>query len=1192
MEQAHKLRLKKLYIHGFKSFADRVEMTFEHGVTGVVGPNGCGKSNISDAVRWVLGEQSARQLRGSKMEDVIFNGTEKRRRMAYCEVTLTFDNEDHSLPSDYTEVSVTRRVFRTGESEYLLNGTACRLKDVVDLFRDTGIGRDGYSIVGQGRVGEILSQKSEDRRQVFEEAAGIVKYKTRKLEAEKRLENTEQNLSRVADIISELEARLEPLRAQSEDARRYLAMREEQKGLDLNVFLIRSERYQEKIAELRLTAENMRETLAQNEREQQALNERRENVQNQLSEREEKAAELRESLQALIQEVEAQEGQANVLRERLAASRREQARVEDEKRAAEEGETGMRRRIETLEGEIAREGEQVAAREEQQAALDRALEEAETAAARLEAEAEDAKERVIRFMNDMGDVKSEQARLTALGEAIDRQLASLSAGAEEDSRVTADLKRAEEDAEGIWDEENDRLKALNEAARSASERKRQADEEYERLTAESQKLLSIKQELGSRLKLLTEMQRDYEGYNLSVKQVLMEAERRDGAGVHGVVASILHAPQKLERALDMVLGGTLQNVVVDRDEDAKAMIEYLKRNRYGRATFLPISSIRGRTLDMGERRVLSMPGCVGLASEMVTYDPIYRGIVENLLGRTVIAEDLNSGIAIQRAGRYQFRLVTLDGDVMHSGGSMTGGSVQSRMTSLLSREREITESTENMKKLTEKLAQAQNQLKKGEEERAALKRERAQLFDDVHQQEIAVTRAEDHLARAREELNSHTGRAARVNEARAQLAEQKAEILSQLDALGQRRETTEGEGEELRRKAQELQTSLSEKRVALNAQRQETGDARVALATAKRGFEALKQDLVRLNAQKGDAARVLAEAAESLRALGERLKADEEALTTEEGRLELARRGLNAAREDFQRADESRLKAQTELKEISESAERLRVATEEFTDRSHRAEMALSRAENDLEQMTARIWEDYQLTYEGAEPFRDPDFKLAESEKRLNTLRAAIRAMGPVNVSAMDEYRETSERYTELTAQRDDLTRAKDDLMGIISELTSKMETQFRAQFEQLDVYFRQTFTELFGGGRAELRLEDPKDALNTGIEIVAQPPGKKLQMLSLLSGGERALTAIAILFAMLKLKPTPFCILDEIEAALDDANIDNFAEYLQTYSNKTQFVVVTHRKGTMSRCDALYGVAMEEKGVSKLMSVKLADAV
>ena len=1186
------MRLKKLYIHGFKSFADRVEMTFEHGVTGVVGPNGCGKSNISDAVRWVLGEQSARQLRGSRMEDVIFNGTEKRRRMAYCEVTLTFDNEDRSLPSDYTEVAVTRRVFRTGESEYLLNGAACRLKDVVDLFRDTGIGRDGYSIVGQGRVGEILSQKSEDRRQVFEEAAGIVKYKARKSEAEKRLDNTEQNLSRIADIISELESRLEPLRLQSEDARKYLAMREEQKGLDLNVFLIRSERYQEKIAELRLTAENMRETLAQNEREQQALNERRESVQNQLSEREEKAAELRESLQALIQEVEAQEGQANVLRERLAASRREQARVEDEKRAAEEGETGMRRRIETLEGEIAREGEGVAAREERQTALDRALEEAEAAAARLETEAEDAKERVIRFMNDMGDVKSEQARLTALGEAIDRQLASLSAGAEEDSRVTADLRRAVEDAEGVWDEENDRLKALNEAAREISERTRRAGEEYERLTAESQKLLSIKQELGSRLKLLTEMQRDYEGYNLSVKQVLMEAERRGGAGVHGVVASILHAPQRLERALDMVLGGTLQNVVVDRDEDAKAMIEYLKRNRYGRATFLPISSIRGRTLDMGERRVLSMPGCVGLASEMVTYDPIYRGIVENLLGRTVIAEDLNSGIAIQRAGRYQFRLVTLDGDVMHSGGSMTGGSVQSRMTSLLSREREITESAENMKKLTEKLAQAQNQLKKGEEERAALKKERAQLFDDVHQQEIAVTRAEDHLARAREELNGHTGRAARVNEARAQLAEQKAEILSQLDALGQRRETTEDEGEALRKKAQALQASLSEKRAALNAQRQEAGDARVALATAKRGFEALKQDLSRLNAQKGDAARALAEAAESLRALACRLKADEEALTTEEGRLELARRGLNGAREDFQRADESRLKAQTELKEISESAERLRVATEEFTDRSHRAEMALSRAENDLEQMTARIWEDYQLTYEGAEPFRDPDFKLAESEKRLNTLRAAIRAMGPVNVSAMDEYRETSERYRELSAQRDDLERAKNDLLGIISELTGKMETQFRAQFEQLDVYFRQTFTELFGGGRAELRLEDPKDALNTGIEIVAQPPGKKLQMLSLLSGGERALTAIAILFAMLKLKPTPFCILDEIEAALDDANIDNFAEYLQTYSNKTQFVVVTHRKGTMSRCDALYGVAMEEKGVSKLVSVKLADAV
>ena len=1186
------MRLKKLYIHGFKSFADRVEMTFEHGVTGIVGPNGCGKSNISDAVRWVLGEQSARQLRGTKMEDVIFNGTEKRRRMAFCEVTLTFDNEDHSLPVDYSEVSVTRRVFRTGESEYLLNGTACRLKDIIDLFRDTGIGRDGYSLIGQGRIDEILSQKSEDRRQVFEEAAGIVKYKTRKQEAEKRLENTKQNLDRVTDILDELESRIEPLRVQSEDARKYLALREEQKGLDLNVFLVRTQRYQERIEELRQTTEELRQTLSENESEQAELGARRASRQNELAQSEKETADLRESLQTLIQEVEAQEGAANVLRERMAADQRERDRLEGEFRAAQEGSGGIEKRINELSEEIERESASLSGKEEALKALDAELSEQEKATAACEEQSEEAKERVIRFMNDLGDVKSEQARLTALREAIDRQIASLSAGSAEDDEQTGAYRRAVEDAEDVLSAEKERFQALENAVREVSEKTRGSGEEFDRLSAETQKLQSARQELGSRLKLLTEMQRDYEGYNLSVKQVLKEAERRGGAGVHGVVASVLHAPQRLERALDMVLGGALQNIVVDRDEDAQEMIEYLKRNRYGRATFLPISSVRGRTLDAAERRVLSMPGCVGLASEMVEFEPVYRGIVDSLLGRTVIAEDLTTGIAIQRAGRYQFRLVTLDGDVMHSGGSMTGGSTQSRMTSLLSREREITESTENMRLLNEKYERAQQKMRDSEETRAALKKERAQLFDELHQQEIAVTRAEEHLSRANEELRSHSARAGRVVAARAQLEEQKTEIENELSELGKRKQNEEGAGDELRAEAKRLQTQLSEMRTKLDETREKASDARVKLATAARGLEAQRQDLERLNRQKGDTARIMRESGEALKALGERMDGDESALKDEENRLALMKSSLENARAEFQKADGARLRIQAELQEISENAERLRVLTEELSDRNHRAEMLLSRVEGELEQMTARIWEDYQVTYEGAEPFRDPEFKLSESEKRLNVLRAEIRAMGSVNLSAMDEYRETSQRFAELSAQKEDLTHAQDDLLGIISELTGKMEKMFKSQFEQLDVYFRQTFSELFGGGRAELRMEDPKDPLGCGIEIVAQPPGKKLQMLSLLSGGERALTAIAILFAMLKLKPTPFCILDEIEAALDDANIDNFADYLKTYSVKTQFVVVTHRKGTMYRCDALYGVAMEEKGVSKMMSVKLADAI
>ncbi len=1186
------MRLKKLYIHGFKSFADRTEMLFEHGVTGVVGPNGCGKSNISDAVKWVLGEQSARQLRGAKMEDVIFSGTEKRRRMAYCEVTLVFDNEDHALPSDYTEVSVTRRVFRTGESEYLMNGSACRLKDIVDLFRDTGIGRDGYSIIGQGRVGEILSQKSDERRLVFEEAAGIVKYKTRKQEAERRLENTRQNLSRVYDILTELEARIEPLRVQSEEARKFIALRDEQKGLELNVFLIRSERYRERIDELTETVNALKEALNENEREQYALSQRREKCQAQLTDKEIETARLRDELQELIRETEQQEGAAGVVRERLQAAVRDHERASRELEAAREGGSGIEKRISELSSQIEAERQEIESREAEQAALEDELSRSEKETETLEEETESVKERIIRAMNAIGDVKSEQARLTALLEAAQRQISSMSESENEDGKRTETLMRQLSDAEDVLTQEKERLSAFTKAATEISEKTRKAGEEYDQLAGESQKLNSMRQELSSRLKLLNEIKRDYEGYNLSVKQVLKEAERRGGAGVHGVVASIIRAPQRLERALDMVLGAALQNIVVDRDEDAQAMIEYLKRNRFGRATFLPISSVRGRTMDAGDRRLLQMPGCIGLASELVEYDKKYQGIIVSLLGRTIVAEDMTSGIAIQRAGRYQFRLVTLDGDVMHSGGSMTGGSVQSRMTSLLSREREIKEGNENMLLLNERYREMQERMRAQEDLRAALKRERAQLFDDLHQQEIAVTRAEEHYVTAKDEIDQHRARAERVVLAREQLLQQKEEIEQNLEMLSARKQDEEGAGVELRRRAQQMQSELVEKRILLNGVRDRAGAHRVQLATAKRGFEALQSDLNRLNAQKGDQARILREAGETLAKCEEEILKDQEQLKNEERTLSLLKASLNEARSEFKKADEGRLAVQSELKEINEAAEALRVSTEELTDRNHRGEMALARVENDLKQMTDRIWEEYQLTEEGAEEFRIADFRLAESERRLNAVRAEIRQMGSVNVSAMEEYRQTVERFTELSRQRDDLDRAQSDLVGIIEDLTGKMEKQFKAQFEQMDVYFRQTFTELFGGGRAELRLENPNEALTSGIEIVAQPPGKKLQMLSPLSGGERALTAIAILFAMLKLKPTPFCILDEIEAALDDANIDNFAEYLKTYSTKTQFVVVTHRKGTMARCDALYGVAMEEKGVSKMMSIKLADAV
>ena len=1186
------MRLKRLYIHGFKSFADRVEITFEHGITGVVGPNGCGKSNIADAIRWVLGEQSAKQLRGSKMEDVIFNGTDKRRRLGYCEVTLTFDNEDHALPIDYTEVSVTRRAFRTGEGEYMLNSQPCRLKDIVDLFRDTGTGRDGYSIIGQGRVDEILSQKTEERRQVFEEAAGIVKYKTRKTEAERRLENTSQNLDRVNDLVESLEERLEPLRLQSEDARKYLALRDELKGLELNAFILRSDRYTQRAQELSESLESAAQEGSANEQLREELAAKREDSQSLLSQGEMQSAQLRETLQELIREVEAAEGNAGVLRERLIAYEKERQRLEGEKAAASEGEQGLLKRIDMLSEQIASSQEETQKLHTELDALESELTQKEEHLSKLESDAEEAKEAVIGAMNALGDARSEQARLEALSQAIGVQIKALGANIEKSDALGEDKLRALNDAKSQLEEEKKRQNILASDARQLNDETRRLGEEFENKRTEANELLAQRQELSSRAKLLNEMQRDYEGYNLSVKQVLREAQRLGMASVHGVVANVIHADARIEKAVETALGAALQDIIVDTEEDAKQLIDFLKQNRFGRATFLPISAVRGRTLDPSERRVLSMPGCIGIASEMVSYDGKYRGIAENLLGRTVIAENLALGIPIHRAARQSFRLVTLDGDVMNVGGSMTGGSNVSRMTSLLSREREIKETGEKLADMNRRLKQYETELTELSQKRAALKGSRQEAFDAFHQQEIAVTRAQAHLSQAEDEWNAHAQRMDALEGERQNLTAQLEDISAQQAELLSRKQMSEDSSEQLRSEAARLQGEVNRERPQVNAFRENVVAERLKAAASDKDLEVRKNELERLVGQKGDTRQMLLDAEENLKKLSLSVDADSERLRSEEESLGIARKNLTETRAEFEKADAARLSAQETLRAINEKLENLNREAEEISDKTHRLELLKQKIESDLNNLTARIFEDYQLTYEGALEFRSEEFRLSEGERRINAIKTEIKALGSVNVGAMDEYREVSQRYEEMSTQRDDLIRAKEDLLDIIGELGGKMEAQFKEKLALLDVYFGETFTALFGGGQARITLEDPDNALTSGIEIAAQPPGKKLQLLSLLSGGERALTAIAILFAMLKLKHTPFCMLDEIEAALDDANIDNFASYLKSYSDNTQFVVVTHRKGTMSACDALYGVAMEEKGVSKLMSVKLAEAV
>ena len=1182
------MRLKRLEIYGFKSFADRTVVVFDQGITGIVGPNGSGKSNLSDAVRWVLGEQSAKALRGGKMEDVIFNGTQKRKRLGYCEVSLVFDNEDHALPVDFAEVMITRRVYRSGEGEYYINKAACRLRDIIELFRDTGVGKEGYSIIGQGRIGEILSQKSEDRRGIFEEAAGIVKYRTRKEESEKRLANMRDNLSRVEDIIAELESQLEPLAKASETARHYLALRDELRVLECSSFVLRSDRAKERIADAEAMLTGLREAIEQEEKRAGELTAARDAANETSQALEEQVSAAHESVLELTREKEAREGE-------LAMLRAEIARMEKDVLNLSQEEDVRRARSEALEGEI-RQNEadtlstrtQITELQRELHAKEAALEAAQEAAREAEETLEAHKSAIIDAMNRLSDVRTSEARLATMRKELERRGEEAKAQREEleiiAERLDEHLSEAKRELEEFRQAEGE----LQEAGRIIEQESQEAAQKIARIQQAVSDANGQKQAAASRLRVLREMERDYAGYQQAVKQVLLHA--RGNQGVRGVVASLMQVPKELERAVEAVLGGALQNVVTSDEYIARDMIAYLRSNKLGRATFLPMTTITGRTLSSQERQLLSMPGCVGVASELVGFAPEYRGIVENLLGRTVVAENLDAGIEIMRRGKHAFRLVTLEGDVMHSGGSMTGGSSASRMTSLLSREREIKEHEELLEKIEQQIKDYELRLEKGEAFRQGVKQRRAQAFEDLHQAQIDVSIASERVRTLSAQRESHAQQEQRCDLLCAQIAENLSQIDSQLAGARSTQAGEERTSDEMNRRTGELSDILYEKREALDALREEAQHVRVTLAAKERDLTALTADGARMHREQEEIAAQLYQAHERRETLIVEHQNATQQMAADTQLAVACGEKLKDAQQTLSERQAQRGESQERVRALTQEIDALHEQLAQDQDKGHKAEMILSRTQAELTQMQQRIWDEYELTYAGAKEYLTEPFDLAASDRRTGDIRREIRAMGPVNVTAVEDYRACRERYEELAGQRDDLLKAEDDLKGIIETLQRQMERQFMENFRLMQQYFAETFAKLFGGGHAELRLLDESDVLGCGIEIVAQPPGKKLQLLSLLSGGERALTAIAILFAMLRLKPTPFCFLDEIEAALDDGNISTFADYLREFSTDTQFVVVTHRKGTMERCDSLYGVAMEEKGVSTMLSVELKD--
>lgn len=1184
------MKLKKLELYGFKSFAQRTEIVFDEGITGIVGPNGSGKSNIGDAVRWVLGEQSAKTLRGASMSDVIFNGTQKRKPLSYCEVSLVFDNDDHALAMEAAEVMVTRRVYRNGESEYYLNRTACRLKDVVDLFRDTGIGKEGYSIIGQGRIDEILSRKSEDRRQVFEEAAGIVKFKARKEEADKKLQRTLENLERVDDILDELMKRLKPLEEQSRNARVYLELSTELKDLDLNLFLIRSDRARARLSELESELLTVQTILADTESALTDKTTRRDETQNRIDQLEEAITKARTELMECAEHVHESQKKLSALQSRRETRSENRQRIVREQEEAQERLAEIEKDHVRIQADVEKQHSLIADAEQILRATQEAAEKAQAKEKEADAALEAQKAAVIDQMNRLSDVRNDKTRLNTMQAQMETRLTEIEESSGALQEQEAALREALTAVEKQMETENQHQQQCQEKLAQARQASDEADAAYANLRADVEKQSADMQAAASRHNVLTEMTRDMEGYNMAVRRAMTYAKQRGLTGVKGVLAQLMTVPQAYETAIDMALGAAQQNIVTDTEETAKELINYLRQNRLGRATFLPMSAIRGKTLYGNERNALKLPGCLGVASELVQCAPEYRGIVENLLGRTVIADNLDHGIPIMRAGNHAFRLVTLEGDVMHSGGSMTGGSAQSKVSNLLSRERELKELTAKLQTGRAELDKCRQELTQRQQTAQEKRQKVSDAVNALHQQEIAVAREQARRESVFADLNTHLQRMQETEQARVQLHQSLEDIRQQLETIEHQRTGAQGDQSAMEQKTIEMQNALVKARAEASAENDRLMVRTLQLSDLRHGLSDLERDEAHAQQDQAQILREQERREQLLHEMDELDAIDENDMKREEA--ESARRQKEQLRQESaaQAIEQRRSQAQSDLRDILSDMENLHEAYNRDSEKLHKTELAKARIEGDQKNLQNRIWDTYKLTYAGAEEFRRTPFDEKESDCRAAELQGQIRALGTVNVGAVEEYAETKARVDDLTAQQQDLKRAEMDLRELIERLLIQMRSTFVENFSKMQGYFAETFTRLFGGGHAELKLMDPDDPLNCGIEVNAQPPGKKLQLLSLLSGGERALTAIAILFAMLKLKPTPFCILDEIEAALDDANIGYYADYLKEYSKGTQFIVVTHRKGTMERCNSLFGVAMEEQGVSRMVSVSLQD--
>lgn len=1183
------MRLKGLELQGFKSFADRTVLDFENGITAVVGPNGSGKSNISDAMRWVMGEQSAKSLRGGSMQDVIFSGTQKRKPLGYAEVSLIIDNSDKKLPVDFEEVVVTRRLFRSGESEYYINKSSVRLKDIHELFMDTGVGRDGYSIIGQGKIAEIVNTKSDDRRTMFEEAAGITKFRYRKEEAERKLSHTNDNITRVNDIITEIEGQIGPLKQQSEKAKKYLNLRDKLKVLEVNVSLKNIVKYRKLIEEVGSQMETLNAQLTDINNKIEENEKQTEQIFADINEAEKFAEENRNKQQLNIQTLSEYKSDIEVLKSKIDGNNDNIKRIKGEieelnvkfdeiEKSVMDEEIGFNelKNKETSLNEIVKELEQKLLDFDRESAKDNE-------------DINSINTEIIENMNTVANIRSKISNCKALIQSY----------AERAETVKNELADKKGDIDRLCSNVDGLQNSYDNLNRDHTELKNKLDSErteYLKLVAncndieeEFHKTKNNLEQSISRQKLLKDMEKSFDSYSRSVKAVMNEYSNGSLKGVklYGTVAGLVNVSKDYSTAIEVALGGSAQYIVTETEEDAKKSIEYLKRTKQGRATFLPVSAAKSSSFN--EKGVEACKGYIGIASELIDFDKKYDGVISGLLGRVVVVDDIDNAVAISRKYSYKFRVVTLSGELLAPGGSMSGGSRNST-NGLFARSNEIVELEETIKDLSSKCNELENKY--------------ADLSSVVEQKKVHVESLQTEVSEKNNELIKIQSDLTHYYAFKDSLLDgQKAmnNELSQLDIQVEDMEKQivlhDSEIETVNSKIAALEKEIDMKRERLGIDlksREEIlekiGDIKIELNTVLKDVEMYNQKISMVNLRKQEITVNISQKEkniEEIRTVNDDINEDIDFKTEQ---IESINEEIASLNEIIKNSEDARKEAQESIKKQQELNKNLRDNQLVVQQEQSRVESKKTKTDVELENIINKLWEDYELTITTAEDLKTeiPD----NAVRQINDIKAEIKGLGNINIDAIEEYNQVGERYEFLKTQRDDLVEAQNNLQQVIEDMVMIMKQQFSEKFAVINKHFGNTFVQLFGGGKAELVLTEPKDVLNSGVEINVQPPGKAVKSMMQLSGGEQAFVSIALLFAILKVRPAPFCVLDEIEAALDDVNVIRFADYLKKFSNDSQFIVVTHRRGTMEAANILYGVTMQEQGVSRLLSLNIDDVV